>query len=90
MTEDKHLAPEASLLTIIYTMATQSMIALGEIANPITKTNSIDERQARWHLKSLRVLSEKTQGNLTEKEDQALSTTLKEIETIFKTKIGQE
>ncbi|MFT7619123.1 MAG: hypothetical protein ACI97A_002772 [Planctomycetota bacterium] len=87
MTEQK--APEASFLTIIYTMATQSMIALGEIANPITKTNSIDERQARWHLKSIRILDEKTRGNLTEKEEKALTTTLKEIEIIFASKVGE-
>lgn len=88
MTEAK--APEASFLTIVYTMATQSMIALGEIANPITKTSTVDERQARWHVKSLRILQEKTKGNLSEKEEKAISTTLKEIETIFATKIGQE
>ncbi len=81
-------APEASFLTIIYTMATQAMIALGEIPNPITKTSTVAERQARCHLKSLRILLEKTQGNLDEKEQSALTSTVKEVETIFASKIG--
>ncbi len=81
-------APEASFLTILYTMATQSMIALGEIPNPITKSSTIDERQARWHLKSLHVLEEKTRGNLDEKELTAITKTLEEVEEIFADKIG--
>ncbi len=80
--------PEASFLTIVYTMATQSMIALGEIPNPITKVARLDERQARWHLASLRILADKTRGNLDEAEEMAIENALGEIEKVFSEKIG--
>jgi len=76
-------APEASFLTILYTMATQAMIALGEIPNPMTKEPKFDERQARWHIKSLQILQEKTAGNLSEKEELALSNTLEQVTTMM-------
>ena len=85
---DTSKAPEASFLTIVYTMATQAMIALGEIPNPMTKQSTVDERQSRWHLRSLQVLKEKTAGNLTDQENEALNKTLGELETLFSAKIG--
>ena len=85
---DTAKAPEASFLTIVYTMATQAMIALGEIPNPMTKQSAVDERQSRWHLRSLQVLKEKTAGNLSEQESEALNKTLSELEAIFASRIG--
>ena len=81
-------APEASFLTILYTMATQAMIALGEIPNPLTQEPKFDERQARWHIDSLQILRDKTRGNLSEKEETALANTLNEVRTKFTEKAG--
>ena len=76
--------PEASFLTIVYTMATQAMIALGQIPNPITQQKIADERQARWHLRSLEILAEKTQGNLDAQEQSALDAAIKELKLATK------
>ena len=80
--------PEASFLPIVYTMATQAMIALGEIPNPMTRIARLDERQARWHLSSLRILAAKTQGNLDDAETAAIENALAEIEKVYADKLG--
>ena len=79
---------DPSFLTILYTMATQAMIALGEIANPLTKQVIVDEKQARWHVKSLLILEEKTRGNLSDEETKALEQVVTEIRQKFADKIG--
>ena len=72
-------APAASFLTIVYTMATQAMIALGEIPNPMSKKSEFDARQAKWHIDALEVLETKTEGNLDEQEKKALDNALAEV-----------
>ncbi|MCA9322312.1 MAG: DUF1844 domain-containing protein [Planctomycetes bacterium] len=72
-------APDASFLTIVYTMAAQAMIALGEIPNPITGETKFDPRQAKWHLDSIKILRDKTRGNLDDSEEQALLNALGEV-----------
>lgn len=83
MSEDGAPQPEASFLTIIYTMGTQAMIALGEIESPLTHQQSVDARQAQWQIDSLQVLQEKTEGNLTEEESTALKNVLAELKIKF-------
>lgn len=83
---DENLEP--SFLTILYTMATQAMIALGDIPNPMTKQAVVDEKQARWHVKSLEILHQKTQGNLSEEEAKALDGVLDQVRKKFADKIG--
>lgn len=73
------IPPEASFLTILYTMATQAMIALGQIPNPLTREAKFDPRQAKWHIDSLQILRDKTRGNLSEVEETALMNTLAEV-----------
>lgn len=79
---------EPSFLTILYTMATQAMIALGEIPNPLTKQVVVDEKQARWHVKSLEILFTKTQGNLSDEEKKTLDGVLGEIRKKYSDKLG--
>lgn len=71
--------PEPSLQTIVYTMATQALIALGEVENPMTKQRGFDERQATWHVGSLQILLERTRGNLSDAEDAMLRNVIAEL-----------
>ncbi len=80
---DEQDIPEASFLTVVYTLATQAMIALGEIPNPMTGKSAMDPRQARWHIDSLMILRDKTRGNLDEEEEQGLANALSEVQRTY-------
>ena len=83
MTDERGERVEPSFLTILYTMATQALIALGEIENPISRRKSVDPRQAAWILKSLEILQEKTRGNLTPEEEQVMEKLLNDFAQKF-------
>ncbi|MEE9394488.1 MAG: DUF1844 domain-containing protein [Planctomycetota bacterium] len=76
-------APRATFQTIVYTMATQAMIALGEIESPISHETKVDLRQAKYLIDSLQVLLDKTKGNLDETERGALINILAEVQMKF-------
>ncbi|HGY92156.1 MAG TPA: DUF1844 domain-containing protein [Planctomycetes bacterium] len=80
---DEQQIPEASFLTVVYTLATQAMIALGEIPNPMTGKTAMDPRQARWHIDSLLIIRDKTRGNLTEEEEQGLANALSQVQLTY-------
>ena len=80
MSAEAEQLPEATFQTIVYTMATQAMIALGEIENPITRQSKVDLRQAKYLIDTLQVLHEKTEGNLDETEKRALMNILAEVQ----------
>ncbi len=82
MSDEKEI-PEASFLTVVYTLATQAMIALGEIPNPMTGKSSMDPRQARWHIDSLLIIRDKTRGNLDEEEEQGLANALSQVQLTY-------
>ena len=68
--------PPASFSTLVTTLATQAMLALGGMVDRKTKRRIVDMDLAKHHIDSLAVLEEKTKGNLTDDErkllDQAL------------------
>ena len=80
---DSPQQPEASFLTLVYTLGTQAMIALGEIPNPMSQELQVDRRQAQWHIDTLQILSEKTSGNLTDEEATAMINVLGELKMKF-------
>lgn len=81
--------PDASFLTIVHMLGIQAMVALGEIANPVTKSATFDERHAKWQLASLEVLARKTIGNLDEQESRALENVLFEVRTKLLEKLAR-
>lgn len=75
--------PPASLPMLISTLATQALIALGQIANPITQQAEVDMDQARHFIDTLDVLEKKTTGNLTPEESQMLEQVLHELRMVY-------
>jgi len=60
------------------------MLNLGAVANPNTgQPNPIDKEAAEYELSLLKILQEKTQGNLTEKEAEILGETIESVEKII-------
>ena len=75
--------PPANFETLISTMATQALFALGAIADPRTGQASLSPELAKHHIDMLGVIEEKTEGNLSNEEKQMLSQTLHELRQRF-------
>jgi Domain of unknown function (DUF1844) len=60
--------PPASLVFLCTTQATQAMIALGQVPNPITGKTELRFKQAKHYIDTLGMLEEKTTGNRTPDE----------------------
>jgi hypothetical protein len=69
--------PQASFPTLVQSIVTQALFALGEIAIR-GQAPSIDLDSAKHHIDTLGVLEEKTKNNLTPEEQKLLDTALYE------------
>ena len=70
---------EASLTTLIAELAMQASLFLGEIVDPETKEPLEDLNRAKYLIDELGILEEKTKGNLSPQEEQALRNVLFEL-----------
>jgi hypothetical protein len=75
--------PEASMFTLLHMLGLHTLIALGEIPSPLGKEKGVDLRQAKFHLDTVRMLKEKTEGNLDEAESQAIENLLGQLEAAY-------
>lgn len=73
--------------SIIVLLATQGMINLGEIQDPISHTTKLDIKGARVFIDLLEVLEKKTKGNLTTEEEGFLTEILSNINKVYENKI---
>lgn len=77
------------ITAIITLLATQSMIHLGEIPDPVTKKTSLKTDHAKIFIDLLSVLKEKTAGNLTQKEDGFMDDVLANLKQVYQKKISE-
>ena len=75
--------PPATFETLVSTMVTQALFALGAIPDPRTGQRFENLDLARHHIELLSVIEEKTKGNLSEEESKMLSTTIYELRTRY-------
>lgn len=73
--------------SIIVLLATQGMINLGEIKDPISNTHKIDLEGARLFIDRLEVLEKKTKGNLSTEEEGFLTEVLSNINKVYEKKL---
>ena len=71
--------PEGNLATVISMLATQALFAMGLLQVKGQEGREPDLEMAKYNIDMLDVIVEKTKGNLTEEEEQVLSTTLSEL-----------
>ncbi|MBS3821993.1 MAG: DUF1844 domain-containing protein [Planctomycetes bacterium] len=71
--------PEASFVTLVNTLATQAMMALGGVEDPQTGKRYLDLELAKFHIDSLAVLQEKTEGNLDNDEAKLIEKAIYEL-----------
>jgi hypothetical protein len=75
--------PEPDFNTFVYGLATQAMMALGQIENPLTKKKEVKLVEAKYLIDTLRMLQEKTKTNLTAVEAQNLETLLYNLQLAY-------
>ncbi|MCA8916101.1 MAG: DUF1844 domain-containing protein [Planctomycetes bacterium] len=75
--------PPADFITHCASLATQAMIFMGAIANPLTGEADIDYEQARYVVDTLAMLQEKTKGNLNSDEEATLENLIGELKLIW-------
>ena len=71
--------PPATFETLVSTMATQALFALGAIPDPRTGQRMMSLDLARHHIDMLTVIEQKSKGNLSADESNLLVTTLYEL-----------
>ena len=71
-TDQKNDQPEVTFSAFIMGLATQVLVCLGEIPDPMTNQKSKNTTVARQTIDVLALLQEKTKGNLAADEDKLL------------------
>lgn len=77
--------PEANLMMLIFSLYTHAQISLGVVPDPITQKTRKDLSQAKYNIDLLGILKEKTKGNLTKEEEQALEQVLYDARMMYVT-----
>ncbi|NIP84832.1 MAG: DUF1844 domain-containing protein [Planctomycetales bacterium] len=80
--EDQPLPP-ADFQTIVSLLATQAMISLGALPNPLDGKVTVHPQQAKHFIDLLSVLEQKTRGNLSAEESAVLERLLHELRMVF-------
>lgn len=75
--------PPASFDFLVTTLATQAMMAMGQIPGPEGKQEKVQKPIAKHYIDLLGILEEKTKGNLEVSEQKMLGGILHELRMIF-------
>jgi hypothetical protein len=83
MIQDKRYPEKRDIKAIVILLATQGMIHLGEIADPLHGQKNINIEGARFYIDLLAELKRKTQGNLQKEDTIFISDTLENLQRII-------
>ena len=75
--------PPATFETLVSTMATQALFAMGAIPDPRTGQRIAHLDLARHHIDMLSVIESKSKGNLSEEESKLITNTLYELRSRY-------
>jgi len=75
--------PPASFSTLVSSLATQAMMALGGFKDPNSDKVMVDLDLARHHIDTLKVLEEKTKGNIDETEKKLLEEASYQVQMLY-------
>ena len=76
--------------SIILLLATQGMINLGEIKDPVSNENILNLDGAAVFVELLEELEVKTRGNLTDEEDAFLIDILTDLKKVYDKKLSEQ
>lgn len=80
---------EASFVTLVASLATQAMFALGVMAAPGTRQVMVNLDQAKFTIDTLVILRDKTKGNLDADEEANLDEALAELQRMYVARFQQ-
>lgn len=92
MSDEEKIQPgeaDFRFLALVMSLATAAWSQLGKIPHPATQKIEKDVEQAQITIDFLRMLLEKTEGNLKPKEQELLSNTVADLELNFADEINQ-
>ena len=75
--------PPATLAVLLTTLATQTLVALGQIPHPVSGKPEVQLDEAKHFIDTLEMLETKTAGNRTAEETQLLDNLLHELRMGF-------
>ena len=75
--------PPASIMLLISTFASEAMVAMGQIPNPMTNEQTINLDHASYAIDMLAMLKDKTKGNLSDEEESTLIDVLHQLRMAF-------
>ena len=81
--DDDPVMPPASFELLLSSLATEAMMALGQLPNPYTGQPEIRRNQAKYLIDMIEVLKEKTKGNLNPGDDQAIEDLLHQLRMAY-------
>jgi hypothetical protein len=88
MVQDRSYPEKRDIRAIVILLATQGMIHLGEIPDPVRKTTSVNLEGARFFIDLLAELKRKTQGNVQPDESIFIQDTLQSLEQVLSKRSG--
>jgi hypothetical protein len=71
--------PEVTFSTFVYSLSTSALVHLGEIPEPLTEKMDKNLPLAKQTIDILGILQEKTKGNLTQEEENLLTSFLYDL-----------
>ena len=87
---DESETPEFNFTSYITSLAFQGLVFLGEIPNPMNNKIEKNVRQSKFIIDTLVMLKEKTAGNLTAPENDALTTCIYELQMKYVEAVSKE
>jgi hypothetical protein len=68
---------------LLTTLATEALMALGQVPHPATGKAEVRRNQAKFVIDTVDVLRQKTKGNLTVSEEEAIDSLLHQLRMLF-------
>lgn len=81
--DDDPQMPPASFEMLLTTLATEAMLAMGQMPHPVTGEATVRKNQAQYLIDTIAMLKEKTKDNLQPAESGALDTLLHQLRMAF-------
>jgi hypothetical protein len=75
--------PPASFELLLTTLATEALVALGQVPHPLTGKVQVQRNQAQFLIDTVDMLRTKTKGNLTSSEEQVIDSLLHQMRIVF-------
>ena len=75
--------PPASLEVLVTMLATEALVALGQVPHPLTQQVQVDRKQAQYLIDMIDMIRQRTKGNLTPDEEQLIEAVLHQLRMAY-------